>query len=130
MLPSAAVRGSAFTDARFRTIMVKPSILKNPTRRFRLYVLTHEYGHAVHWEVLRYACDELMTSRRLDWRSALEVVAERFAYDSHRSAAMKGWIRTSIAWHRMKGYRYSWADVMSSEAGFVSLALRQAVATP
>lgn len=119
------VKGTAACDRAHRQIIVKPSALVRPSVRVRRYTIRHELAHAVHAEAFSYECAELIRVRGLDRRSAIEVVAEAACLDGTKT--MTAWVRASIAWHRLHGYRYSWADVVSPQARAVATRLRAVV---
>jgi hypothetical protein len=123
-------RGSAQCDGPNRRILVKSSIFAKPSVRHRRYVIPHEIAHAVHWELDKYAVEDLITVRKLTKWSAVEVVAEAYCLSLEKTRWMTAWVRASVAWHSRVGYRYSWADVTSPEAKQKVAELKKLIQTP
>lgn len=115
MVPSPLALGTANTDRYNKRINVKPSVFLKPSLRVRRYVIPHEIWHALHAEVMDYACDQLRGVRALNWKSAVEVVADGGCLWMDKSRAMKIWVKASVMWHGKVGYRYKVSDLTCPE---------------
>jgi hypothetical protein len=129
IISSPLVRGSAACDGPNRRILVKPSVFAKPSARHKKYVLPHEIGHALHWELDEYDVTELMSARNLKKWSAVEVVAEAYCLGIEKSRWMAATVKASVIWHSRVGYRYRWNDVVSVEAKNKVVALNTFVAS-
>lgn len=116
IVPEKQKSGTAHVDLRTKRIVVAPRAFYRPSTRIIRYVMPHEIWHAVHGELLQYACDDLRMDRDLTWRSAVEVVAEAGCLADDNSKLMKTWVTASVVWHSRVGYRYKMSDVNSPEA--------------
>lgn len=124
-VPSVLARGTAACDGPNKRILVKPSVFARPNVRVRRYVVPHEIWHALHYEFMGYECPELMAAYGLNWKSAVEVVADAGCLIDDRSRAMRAWVHASVVWHGRVGYKYSMKHVQSPEAAAVVELLRQ-----
>jgi hypothetical protein len=116
IVPTKLALGTAAADGRNKKILMKPSAYAAPNRRVREYVIPHEMWHAVHYEEMGWECDELRIARNLNWKSAIEVVADGACLHTKPSRLMRTWVTASVVWHGKVGYRYSMADVRSQSA--------------
>lgn len=127
IVPSPRKLGTAAVDAANKKILVSPRVFRRPNTRVVRYVMPHEIWHALHAEIMEYACDELRYNRKLTWKSAVEVVAETGCLTLEKSKMMERWVRASVLWHSRVGYRYNMADVNSVESKRVVESIVKAV---
>lgn len=114
--PGLVSPGTAQTSARSKTIVVQPRAFDRPDRRVRAYVIPHEIWHALHAEILQWETIELCAARNLDWRGAVEAVADAGCLSQSKTRLMRAWVKLSVAWHGKKSLgRYTMADVLSPE---------------
>jgi hypothetical protein len=125
MVPTSVIRGSGACSIYTKSILLKPWVYNSPSLRHRKYVVPHEIAHALHAEVMGYKCDELMKARKLDHRSAVEVVADAYVLNGTRM--MTAWVRGSILWHNRVNYSYGWYDVKSPQAAAIVAKLKMAI---
>ena len=116
IIPSPRDRGTAVCDAYHKRILVRPDVFLKPNKRHLRYVLPHEIWHGIHYEVNKYAVNDLIFERNLDRRSAIEVVADGACLRSDRSPLMRAWVTASVVWHGKVGYRYTLRDCTSVAA--------------
>lgn len=129
IVPTVFKVGTARANAPEKRIEMKPSEFANPSKRTLRYVLPHEIGHGVHFEIAGWTAPELRAARNLDWAGTVEVVAERWCIERDKGAWMKATVRASCIWHgKVKRGRYTFADVMCTEAGALVAKLQGEVA--
>lgn len=116
IVSSPVTSGTANTDLANKKINVKPSVFRNPSLRVRRYVIPHEIWHALHGDLMNYECDDLRMDRDLNWKSAVEAVADSGCLFMDKSRSMRLWVQASVTWHGHVGYRYKMSDVKSQQA--------------
>lgn len=126
--PTSVTLGTAYVDAKNKTIYMKASAFARPSIRVRRYVVRHEIWHALHAEVMDYACHELREKRSLDVMSAIETVGEAGCLFQDQTRLMRTWVAASVAWHgRARRGTYKMADIKSPEATAIIHSLHAAV---
>lgn len=129
--PTPLKVGTARANPYSKRVEMKPAEYWRPSKRTLRYVLPHEIGHAVHYEVDGWECAQLCDTLNVDRLGGLEVIAERWCLERDRSPWMRTTVRASCIWHgRVKRGRYTYADVTSTEAGAIVARLQAEVATP
>jgi hypothetical protein len=126
--PSNMRVGTARCVQTTRTIDMTRRAWRELTPRTIRYVLPHEICHAVHAETLNWQCDAVRISRHITWKSAVEVIADRWCLDQDRSDWMRRTVKASVVWHGRVGARYTLNDVLSPQAGELCALLREVVA--
>lgn len=105
------------TDARARTIWLRPEAYLRPSRRVRRFVLPHEIIHALH-SVQDYECADICLARDLFPAAAIEAVANGALLLTDPSREMRAWVAAGVAWHYSRPggrTRYRLADCRAPE---------------
>jgi len=127
IVPSQRPIGTAAADGPNKRILMSPRAYAAPSWRVRKYVVPHEIWHGIHYETMKYECNDLMAARKINYVSAREVVADGACLYTAPSRTMRAWVKASVIWHGKVGYRYSMADLSSPQAVAIIRKLIQTV---